>query len=198
MSGGGGEEVSWEGSGRSANSNEDDLGCQFAGAGWGWEYGGALGIFNCRWCVSETQARCCIGTDHRGNRYQNTALTLLRFCFYSPQQSPRRSQQFNDGLLKPACGANGASCWESSLSSGTLKVCFWWTFPMVWMLALPQYPQHAKSYRIVSKAFLELMMLLYVIFYGLGACSAIASPIFKIFQNIMHNDLGTRNVPGCH
>ena len=57
----------------------------------------------------------------------------------------------------------------------------WLTFPTVWMLALPQYPQHSKSYNIVLKVFLEVMLHLYVIFYGLGACSAIASPIFKIF-----------------
>ena len=49
-----------------------------------------------------------------------------------------------------------------------------------------------------SKMILELMMHLGVLFYGLGACLAIASPIVKILWNNTHRDFGTRNVFRCH
>ena len=42
----------------------------------------------------------------------------------------------------------------------------------------------------------EAMLHLGAIFYGLDACSAIAPPIFKMLENSIHDDPGTRNVLG--
>ena len=55
----------------------------------------------------------------------------------------------------------------------------WMTFSVVWMFDLPQYSQHSEVYT-ASKVILEVMLHLGVIFYGLDACSAIASPKFKM------------------
>ena len=41
-------------------------------------------------------------------------------------------------------------------------------------------------------------MYLDVIFYGLDACSAIASSVFEILYNSIHKDPGTHGVLGCH
>ena len=41
-------------------------------------------------------------------------------------------------------------------------------------------------------------MCLDVIFYGLDACSAIASSVFEILYNSIHKDPGTHGILGCH
>ena len=53
-----------------------------------------------------------------------------------------------------------------------------------------------KEVYTASKVILEVMLHLGVIFYGLDACSAIASPMFNMLENSSHRDTGTRNVLG--